>query len=57
MKIYIFLKLSSLPFFLHFVCFVSKTAMIVCILHVSREFERWCESQVSCWKSFILFYL
>ena len=56
MKIYIFWKLSSLSFFLCVVCFIFTTAMIVYILHVSRGFYIWCESQVNCWRNFILFY-
>jgi len=27
-----------------------------CILHGSREFDRWCESSELWWRSFILFY-
>jgi len=38
MKIYIFLKLSSLLFFLCVVCFVFKTAMIV---YFTREQRIW----------------
>jgi len=38
MKIYIFLKLSSLPFFLCVVCFVFKTTMIV---YITREQKIW----------------
>jgi len=52
----LFLKLSSLPFFLCVVCFIFKIAMIMYIAR-GREFDRWCESSELWWRSFILFYL
>jgi len=56
-NIYIFLKkLSSLSFFLCVVCFVFLNLRWSCILHMSREFDRWCESPMNWWRNFILFY-
>jgi len=40
-----------------FVLFLNCDARDDRVLHVSRRFDRCCESQVNCWRNFILFYL
>ena len=48
-------SLAYLSFCVLFVLFLKLRWS--CILHWSREFDRWCDSSELWWKSFILFYL